>query len=292
MEIIRFTLNDLPAPRKGLSLALGNFDGVHRGHQSLFVKTSLNGKGDTAALIFDKPFGPGPFLSSTEDKKRFCLASRLDALYILDNDETFYQTNPQAFIELLKRLGTTRVCVGPDFRFGRDAKGTPEDLKGAFETEIVPLLEMNHEKVSSRQIKAMLESGDLQGANARLGRSYEIKGIVREGFHYGATIGYPTANIEPTFAYVQPKLGVYCAAVYLDGVAYRAMVNIGVNPTLGLIQKPTIEAHILDYDGDCYGKTAYCAFLAYIREEKKFNNLEELKAQLQKDERAIRDLFA
>lgn len=292
MEIIRFRLEELPTPRKDLSLALGNFDGVHRGHQSLFVATSLNAKGDAGALLFANPFGLGPHLSSIEDKIRFSLSSRLDVLYVLENDPSFFDLEPEAFIDLLKRFGATRVVVGPDFRFGKNAKGTPETLRSCFEVEEVPMLELEGEKISSRQIKSLLEEGDLKQANERLGRSYEIRGTVKEGFHDGAKLGFPTANIAPSFDYVLPKIGVYCAAVYVDGVAYRAMVNVGVNPTLGKLDKPVIEAHILDYDGDCYGKTIYCAFLAYLRPEKKFDSLEQLKEQLQKDERLVRDLFA
>ena len=292
MEVIRFRLNNLPPKRDNLSLALGHFDGVHRGHQSLFVANSLNAKGDAAALLFSNPFGKGPYLSSVEDKIRYALSSRLDALYVLENDESFFALEPEAFIQMLRDLGCTRVTVGPDFRFGHRAAGDIDMLRAAFEVEVVPMLEEDGEKISSRQIKSLLEAGDLKGANARLGRSYEIKGKVVEGFHNGKKLGFPTANIEPSFPYVLPYPGVYCCAVYFDGVAYRAMVNVGDNPTLGVAKKPTIEAYILDYDGDCYGKTLYCAFLAYVRQEKKFAGLEELKEQLKKDERYVRDLFA
>jgi len=292
MEIVRFRLDQLPPKRDNLSLALGHFDGVHKGHQSLFVATSMGASGDAGALLFSKPFGKGPFLSSVEDKIRLCLSSRLDVLYVLDNDESFFQLTPEGFMDLLENLGVSRVCVGPDFRFGSKALGTPETLKGRFQTEIVPLLTYQGEKVSSSLIKDLLLQGEVHPAAERLGHSYEIMGKVQEGFHNGEKLGYPTANIIPTFDYLLPRPGVYCCAVYVSGIAYRAMVNVGTNPTLGLLDHPIVEAHILDYDGDCYGKTLYCAFLSYIREEKRFNSLEELKAQLEKDERVVRDLFA
>ena len=293
MDTVLFDLNHLPQAREDLSLALGNFDGFHAGHQRLFVETSLHAKGDAAALVFDEPFYEGPYLSNVQDKKRYALSSRLDALYVLQGAKEVYSLSAEEFIEkVLLPLGTRRVVVGEDFRFGKGAAGDPELLKRYFDVDVVPLLTEEGEKVSSTAIKKSLLEGDILRANKFLGRPYEISGKVVEGLHNGAKIGFPTANVSSSFPYVLPKSGVYAGVVYLLGKAYRAMINVGTNPTIGVIEKPLVEAHILDYEGDCYDAFVYVAFLAFIREEARFDDLAKLAQQLRKDEKIIRDLLA
>ena len=292
-DIIRFDLDHMPEANPGLTLALGNFDGVHRGHQRLFVETSLEASGDAAVLFFAHPFGYGPSLSSLEDKIRYAGTSRLDKLYVFDNDERVFGLSAEEFIErVLLPLGTKTVVVGEDFRFGKNRSGDASLLQKYFRVIVVPLLEEDGSKVSSTRIKELLHEGDILKANALLGRSYEIKGTIVHGFHNGSKIGFPTANIDCPFPYVLPQSGVYCGVVYLSGKAYRAMVNVGSNPTIGALDHPIIEAHILDFDDDCYDKTMYCAFLAYIRPEMKFDSMEELQKQLRIDETKIRDILA
>ena len=240
MDVIRFDFNHLPEENPGLSLALGNFDGLHIGHQKLFVETAMHAKGDSAVLFFAHPYGDGPSLTDVEDKLRFALSSRLDACYVLENDASLYELSPEEFIrKVLLPLGTKRVVVGQDFRFGKNALGTPEDLKPYFEVEIVPLLEHGGEKVSSSSIKALLRQGKVEDAAAKLGRSYEIRGKVTEGLGNGRKLGYPTANLALSFDYVLPLPGVYCGVAYVSGIAYRAMINVGVNPTVGAYPSPS-----------------------------------------------------
>ena len=292
MKKIRFNLDNLPAKEEGLTLALGNFDGLHRGHQRLFVEASLSASREAGVMFFASPFGKGPYLSSVADKCRYALSSRLDALYIFDNDERIYSFSGKEFIEkVLLPLGTKRVVVGEDFRYGHNREGGIELLKEYFDVEVVPLLEEKGQKISSTWIKSLLSEGKIEEANELLGHSYEIAGNVSRGYQNGMKIGYPTANIVPTFPYVLPRNGVYCGVVYVLGKAYRAMINVGTNPTVGKLSEPIIEAHILDYDEDCYDKTLYCAFLSFIREERKFSSLDELKAQLKKDEARVRDIL-
>ena len=182
MEILRFDLAHLPPKREKLSLALGHFDGCHKGHQKLFVETSLGSSGEAAALLFENPFPEGPYLSSIDDKIRYAQTSRLDALYVLQNEASFFDLSPEEFIEnVLLPLGTVRVCVGEDFRFGKGGKGTIEDLRKYFEVEVVPLLEEAGEKVSSSAIKLSLLEGNLTKANEFLGKPYEVSGIVSKG---------------------------------------------------------------------------------------------------------------
>ena len=293
MEVVRFDLNHMPEKNPGLSLALGNFDGVHVGHQALFVETALHAKGDSGVLLFSKPFGEGPFLSSIEDKIRFALSSRLDIVYVLENDDSLFFLSPEEFIDtVLKPLGCSRVVMGEDFRFGAKASGNPETLKAHFDVEVVPLLCLEGTKVSSSTIKDRLLAGYVEGAREMLGKSYEIVGKVRQGFGNGRKIGFPTANLELSFDYLLPKPGVYCGVGYVNGIAHRAMVNVGTNPTVGALSHPIVEAHFLDFDEDCYGKTCYVSFLAYLREEKKFSSLEELRSQLLIDLETVKEILA
>ena len=293
MDIVRFDLNHLPEKERKLSLALGNFDALHRGHQKVFVETALGAEGASAALLFAKPFGCGKAICSIEDKIRLSSSSRLDALYILENDETLFEMTPSRFIEeVLLPLGTTRVVVGEDFRFGKGKGGGIEELKAHFGVEVVPLLEHEGKKISSRSIRNDIEEGKLDHLPFTLGRRYEVQGKVVPGLQKGRTIGFPTVNLAFDFPYVLPRNGVYLGIVYLSGIAYKSIINVGKNPTVGALDHPQVEAHLLDYDGDAYGKRAYVSFYSFLREEKTFPSLNALGEQLGKDKEACEVYFA
>ncbi len=292
MDIVRFDINHLPAPEKNLSLALGNFDAFHHGHQKVFVETALGAEGTSAALLFAKPFGRGRSLCSLEDKIRLSSNSRLDALYILENDESLFELSAEEFIErVLLPLGTTRVVVGEDFRFGKGQGGGLDELKARFKVEVVPLLEYKGKKIASRDIKKDIEAGHLEDLPGTLGRRYEVKGIVQHGLENGRSIGFPTINLGLDFPYVLPRTGVYIGISYISGIAYKSIINVGRNPTVGVLKHPLIEAHLLDYHGDAYGKLAYVAFFSFLREEAKFDSLEDLRKQLEKDVASCQSYF-
>ena len=292
MEIVRFDLNHLPPREKNLSLALGNFDAIHKGHQALFVETALGAEGVSSALIFAHPYGGKESICSVEDKIRFCLSSRLDALYILENDDSLFALSAEEFIQkILLPLGTSRVVIGEDFRFGRDRGGGIDELKEHFHVEVLPLLRYKEEKISSSNIRKDIEEGRLDDLPATLGRRYEISGVVVHGLGNGHRIGFPTINLSLSFPYVLPKVGVYIGLVYLSGIAYKAIVNVGRNPTIGALDHPQIEAHLLDYHGDAYGKKAYVGFYSFLREEQTFDSLESLGEQLRKDEASCKAYF-
>ena len=293
MEIIRFGLDHLPPEEKNLSLALGAFDSLHKGHQKLFLETALGAEGTSAALLFAHPYGPGPYVCSLEDKIRLLGQMRLDALYVLENDESFFEMDAESFISrLLRPLGTKRVVVGSDFRFGKGKGGGIEELRSAFVTDVVPLLECVGGKISSSMVKADIENGHVEQLPDLLGRRYEISGTVVSGKQNGRKIGFPTVNLELSFDYVLPKDGVYIGIVYLSGIAYKAIVNVGTNPTVGGLTTPHIEAHLLDYNGDAYGKRAYLSFYRFLREEQKFDTLDDLRVQLELDKLYCEDYFA
>ena len=288
---IDFSLNHLPEKKEGLTLALGNFDGLHLGHQSLVKEAELL-PSPTGILFFKRPYlSTRPILSSVEDKIRYCAPFSLDCAYILDNDPSFYSLSKEDFVSLLKELGTQRVVVGEDFRFGKGQEGGIEELRKAFETHVAPLLLLNGKKVSSTQIREDLLAGDVEGAKALLGRPYEIVGEVVHGLSNGRKIGFPTLNLQTYCNYLLPQNGVYAGIVYLSGIPYKAMINVGTNPTIGKLSFPLAEAHLIGADVDGYGKRAYFSFLKRIRGERKFASLEELSQQLKIDEGVCQRYF-
>ena len=288
---LEFPLASPPSPVNGLSLALGNFDGFHLGHQSLALKAK-EGEGPSGILFFKNPFDASkPLLSDLEDKIRYANPFDLDYAYVLDNDPSFYSLSKADFLFFLRGLGVARVVVGEDFRFGKNQEGGISDLQETFQTEVCPLItDESGNKISSSSIRELLKSGKVEEARKELGRPYEIKGTVVHGFENGRKIGFPTLNLDLSSPYLLPASGVYAGLTYLSGIPYPSMINVGSNPTVGKLLAPIAESHLLtEKDIDGYGKRAYFAFYARLRGEKRFSSLEELKAQLEQDEVSTRE---
>ncbi len=292
MDKIVFSLGDLPKRREGLTLALGNFDGFHLGHQSLARETRLFASNDSGILFFARPYKDEEVLSDLEDKIRFSYSCGLDYAYCLENDSSFYELDSFSFMDLLEKLGTKRIVCGPDFRFGKEKKGDVDVLKSRFLVDVVPFLtDSEGKKISSHRIKELIASGEVGEASIDLGRPYETKGVVVHGLENGRRIGFPTLNLEPAAPYVLPKRGVYAGFVYLSGIPYKAMINVGNNPTIGKRETLIEEAHLFDFAEDAYGKRAYFQYVSYLREERKFSSLNALKDQLSKDKERVLDLL-
>lgn len=292
MERIDFSLDELPSPKPGLTLALGNFDGFHLGHRDLALAASSEGS-PSGILLFDHPYKvSSTYLSDVEDKIRFSYVTGLEYAYVLHCEDSFYELSKDDFMELLKRLGAKTIVIGEDFLFGKSALGTPEDLKRGFKVIVVPThVDSQGHKISSSNIKLALSKGQIEEANSLLGHPYEIKGTVVHGLENGRKIGFPTCNLGLSFPYILPEDGVYCGLVYLSGVPYRAMINVGVNPTIGKLSSPLAEAHIIDGQVEAYGKRAYFRFYKKIRDEVTFSSLSELQHQLSLDKEAVEDYF-
>jgi riboflavin kinase/FMN adenylyltransferase len=280
----------------GLALCLGTFDGLHQGHQRLIVEAGLAGEGEVGVLLFDR--SPANFLSngkekavltSLDDQITLLKKLRVDVVLIAKVDAAFFTLSPEEFIaQYLKPLHLNLVVVGEDFRFGKGALGTPKTLAKTFPVLTVPLLEEGGVKISTSAIKASLKEGHVEEAMAMLGRPYEIHGKVVHGFEYGRKIGFPTANVCLKDPYVLPKGGVYEVMAYVMGIPHHGLANVGTNPTIGLLQDPIVEVYLEDFDQDIYEKTIYVDFLTYERPEVKFDSLELLQAQLQKDKDWLR----
>ncbi|MBP5217005.1 MAG: hypothetical protein J6038_04135, partial [Bacilli bacterium] len=218
------------------------------------------------------------------DKLYYLERAGVDLAYVAEVDEAFFQMSPEAFIEnYLLPLGTKKVAVGEDYRFGKGAEGTPETLKGYFDVHVTKLVFQGEEKIASRGIKNLVAEGKIEEANALLGHPYRLFGRVQEGLHNGRKIGFPTINLAFSFPYLLPKVGVYQGYVEIKGSSYPSIINVGTNPTIGLLEEPIVEAHLKGFKGNAYEERVKVHFLSFLREEKKFDDLSSLKAQLEKD---------
>ena len=290
MKIIEIDVKNLVVePNPGINLCLGYFDGVHLGHLDL-INRALS-EGDTAVMTFDespnyvlKKAPNERFLTSLYDKANILKTLGVKYLYILRMSKELLNLSAREFLEeVLLKIKPKKCFVGDDYRFGRYAAGTPEDLKEFFEVDVVPLKLADNHKVSSRTIRELVASGDVAEAYKLLSRPYTIVGLVVEGKHNGMKIGFPTANLELDYPYVLPALGVYMGFVKLLNSKYKAIISVSTHPTIMELNKPLIEVHLLSYKGDLYGREIEVQFIKFMRDIKKFENLEELKSQLEMD---------
>ncbi len=269
-----------------ISCMLGNFDGLHKGHTALI--NSLLAMPNKKAII---TLAPHPRSYFDKDNFRYIMSydQKMEALNEKDIDycirldfETFKDLSVEEFVIFLRNIGVKDITCGQDYRFSKNRQGTPSDLSKHFETIIIEEVTYNNKKISSSYIRELITDGNLQEANKLLGFIYKITGIVVKGRQIGRTIGFPTANIEYT-NYVLPKKGVYYGQIIYNNKSYKAMINIGNNPTMNKVDHLSLEVHILDFDEDIYGKTITVEFIDRLRDEIKFSNVNLLLEQLNKD---------
>jgi riboflavin kinase/FMN adenylyltransferase len=211
---------------------------------------------------------------------------------VIPFDDGFAHQTSEEFIDhvLVERLRATRVSVGENFRFGHQAAGDPERLAadGRFETRVVPLVEVDGEIVSSSHIRGLVLAGEVETAARFLGAPFQLRGEVVKGDQRGRTLGFPTANIVPDEALVCPGHGIYAART--DEAC--AAVSIGVRPTFGTGRALLVEAYLLDYDGDLYGRMLRIDFLARLRGERRFESPDALVEQMRRDVERTREIAA
>jgi riboflavin kinase/FMN adenylyltransferase len=291
---------------KGGAVALGNFDGVHRGHQALIERTAEEAKvlnAPVVVLTFEphprRFFVPdtGPFrLTLPPAKLRLLEQYGVQAVLAQRFDQAFADLSPDAFIDdvLLKGLGARHVVCGYDFTFGARRGGNVEMLrergrqKGFGVTVLDPVMHEG-EIYSSTRIREALRAGWVSEAAELLGHSWEIEGSVELGDQRGRTIGFPTANVA-LGEHLRPRFGVYAVRVLVDGEWRNAVANLGRRPTFGKLQE-NFEVHLFDFSGDLYGKVLRVALIEFIRPEMKFAGLDQLKAQIAADGEAARKLL-
>jgi riboflavin kinase/FMN adenylyltransferase len=282
-----------PRPRR---VAVGTFDGVHLGHREVI-------RGADTVLTFDphpqSVVAPGsaPRLLTTFERKCELVAGLgVDELVVIPFDGAFASRTAQDFVDhvLVEMLNATHVSVGENFRFGHKAQGDADMLRAdpRFETRVEPLLEFHGEVVSSSHIRGLVLAGDVEEACRLLGDGFRVTGEVVHGDKRGRTLGYPTANLVPDARYVTPGHGVYaCRAGVVGPDAegwWTAAVNVGVRPQFVTGRGELIEAYLLDFDGNLYGRQLRIDFLRRLRGEKRFGSVEELVEQMGRDVDAAR----
>ncbi|MCR4879963.1 MAG: bifunctional riboflavin kinase/FAD synthetase [Bacilli bacterium] len=290
MKIIEFDLNNVPKEYPNLALCLGFFDGVHLGHQSL-INRALKTKKEVGVLTFSTPPAyvigrkdTKRSLTSIDDKADILEAMGVSYLFVMPFDQEIMNVSRLDFINnVLKVMNPLEIFCGEDYRFGKDALGTPKFLSHYFKVTVVELKKFKDNKFSSKSIRKLIYEGDIKTANKVLGHPYRIGGFVASGNHKGQTLGFPTANIDLDFAYVIPSNGVYMGYTYLHEEKYKCLISVGTHPTLGELDAPIIEVYIMDFDGVIYGDLIFVEFIDRIRDMFKFNDPSELVEQIKKD---------
>lgn len=269
-------------------VAVGSFDGVHRGHREVIAGADTVLTFDPHPVSVISPGAAPKLLTTLERKAELVGELGVQELVVIPFDEAFKHQTAPAFIEevLVGTLGATSVAVGENFRFGHKAVGSPELLQAdpRFETRAVPLLELDGEVISSSHIRGLVSGGAIEYAGTLLGSPFQMLGPVTHGEKRGRTLGFPTANLVPDDAYVTPAHGVYaCRAQTEDGAWHAAATSIGVRPQFETGLGVLVEAFLIDYSGDLYGQPLRLEFLKRLRGEKRFDNVEALLEQMARD---------
>lgn len=302
MRIVR-TLESFPPDARPSVVALGVFDGVHLAHRAILdtaVARARSGGGTPVACTFDphpaevlQPDRAPLPITTLEERLALIEATGVEVAVVIPFTRALAGMEPETFVTevLAGHLGAREVVVGFNHRFGKGARGDARLLREAgarvgLQAEIVPPLDVDGIPVSSSTIRASLQRGDLATAARLLGRPYFVGGRIVEGAGRGRTLGFPTANVATDRRLLTPP-GVYACRMRVGDGAHGAVVNAGVRPTFGE-QVFTVEAHLLDFSGDLYGRRVHLDFVARLREEKKFAGIDALRAQIAEDVAAAR----
>ncbi len=293
-------------------VTIGTFDGVHLGHQAIFNKMKALAQsvgGETVVVTFE----PHPrqvlnidssnlrFLTTPEEKLKKFEEFGIDNVVIINFTKEFSRTPSEVFIKdyIIDNIKPAYIVVGYDHHFGKNRMGdfgllNDMKLKYGFKVERVAAQDVENIAISSTKIRNALAVGNIKSANRLLGYTYSITAEVVVGNKIGRTMGFPTANLELPREYMLINCGgVFACLVDYEGKTYKAMANIGHRPTIGDRTKdqPIIEVNLFDFDGDLYGKPIHVSFIDRIRDEEKFDSLDELKAQLERDKKAVMNLL-
>jgi riboflavin kinase / FMN adenylyltransferase len=288
-------------------LALGNFDGVHLGHQAIFQQVVTRAREiDGTSMVFTfephpiqvlAPDKAPPLLTTPDQKMRLIAATGIVVGLRIPFTEQFARQAPLAFIRDILRqcLGVHDLVVGHDCRFGHQRAGTTTLLQEhaatyGYDVTVIPAILQGDTVVSSSNIRRLLLQGQVAEASYLLGRAYAIEGVVVEGFHRGTQLGFPTANVRP-FHDIVPRVGVYAVRVEWIGQYYAGVANVGYNPTFGN-QALSVEVHLLDFAANLYDATVRVEFLQRIRDEQKFTSVEALVVQITADAQQARQIYA
>jgi riboflavin kinase/FMN adenylyltransferase len=306
MDVIRGSEN-IPAGLRGAVVTIGNFDGVHLGHQYIFghLIAEARKEGRPAVVI---SFDPHPkmvlhperrpfyLITSLEEKIRHLANLGIDALILIPFSLDYARTTAEEFVLgfLWEKLRIRKILIGQDYTFGRGKEGNEAFLTASgdrlgFEVDVLSAFKVGETTISSTKIRNAILAGDVRYAASLLGRPYNLAGEVISGSHRGVSLGFPTANIRPEKVLVPPN-GVYAVHVLLEGNRHRGALNIGFNPTFA-DQKLSIEVYIFDFDKNIYGKHLDLLFIERLREEIRFASPGELIVQIDRDIARVREIL-
>lgn len=280
-------------------LAIGQFDGLHLGHASV-IKTAVQLARELGLPAAVMSFHPHPkevmkkgdyegYLTPPQEKERVLQGMGVDYLYVVEFNDAFSRVSPQNFVcGMLVPLHVHTAVVGFDFRFGYRGEGHADLLQELSENKLqvntVPPFLIHEEKVSSSGIRRALQDGNMELTKQWLGRPYTVKGTVMHGEKRGRLLGFPTANVQPDEHYVLPARGVYAVLAEYQDKKWPGVMNVGVKPTFhDNGTRPSLEVHLLDFEGQLYGEELRIELIQYIREERKFSGMDELIGQITKD---------
>ena len=307
MRLSRDVAGPCLAPRGGV-IAVGAFDGLHRGHQALLaqVRERAQALGCNPVVVSFEPLPraffsaePVPRLSSVREKLRGFAAAGMEHTLLLRFNQALTAMSAEDFVRcvLVERLAAREVWVGGDFRFGHKRGGDVALLErmGAqlgFGACTMPPVLLDGARVSASRVRALLAAGEFAGVEPLLGRPFVIEGKVEYGNQLGRTLGYPTANIHLQQR-ISPVLGIFAVKVGLGECecSWPGVASLGVRPTVNQVVQPLLEVHLFDFDGDLYGQRMAVEFVAKLRDEQKFDGLDALKAQMALDSRKARELL-
>ncbi len=268
-------------------LILGTFDGVHIAHRQLIEEAKKAGN-NIIACTFNAPFSKQKQLTDVDEKTFFLKKYGVKEIFVEDFED-IKDLSPEEYIKrLCEKFKPTKIVTGFNHSFGKNAQGNPQVLsalgrKYNFIPVTVPPVKDGDVIVSSTQIRTFLQNGDVESATRFLGRYYSIKGNTVHGRSIGRTIDFPTINTETSKNKLIPQEGVYATFVKVLGRTYKGMTNIGTNPTVTDEDKLSVETHILGFNQNIYGKNAEIIFVKKVRDDKKFDSVEQLKNQLSDD---------
>jgi riboflavin kinase / FMN adenylyltransferase len=273
-------------------VAIGVFDGVHKGHRAVIDDADTVLTFDPHPLTVIHPEAAPKLIMPADVKRDVIDGLGVEEMVVIPFDREFSKNSAEDFIEriLVEQLGAKRVSVGENFRFGAKAKGDPGMLAShdEFETRVVPLVEVDGETVSSSRVRALVAAGEVDAAMRCLGAPFMLEGEVVEGDKRGRELGFPTANVVPDDRLVVPGHGVYAA--FANG--HPAAVNVGIRPTFETGRGLLVEAFLIDHEEDLYGKNLRVAFVSRLRGERRFPSAEDLIAQMHRDVADAREVCA
>ncbi len=306
---VYYNLADFEALKNAV-VTSGTFDGVHLGHQKILQilrETAQKTGGESVVLTFwphprvvvSKDSQDLKLLSTIDEKIELLENQGVDHLLVIPFTREFSELTSEEYVKdiLLKQIGTKKLVIGYDHRFGRNREGGFDYLKAnselfGIEIEEIPRQEIENLTISSTKIRQSLMIGEVSSANELLGRKYSFTGIVVKGRQLGRTIGFPTANVQVSQFYkLIPANGVYAVRTFFRNQWHEGMMNIGTRPTVDGIGR-TQEVNIFNFDDDIYGETVTVEIIDYIRPEQKFNGLDELKAQILADKTKSKEILS